>query len=101
MCACGGNATVRVVAITGVGMLCVACPVCGMRTGPYDTEAEAISAWNRMQAADAMLEALRDLLHDAKCARGYDPGDSSLDDAMSEGYAAIAAAEGEPEERAR
>jgi hypothetical protein len=38
----------------------VYCAKCGMRTGDFDTEAEAVTAWNTRKIEDALVEALED-----------------------------------------
>ena len=55
-CGCGGEAVVYVTHWWGKCYVCQ-CDDCGMSTKPCDTEAEAITAWNKAMSADHFREA--------------------------------------------
>ena len=75
-CGCGESGLEPRVLLVGGGAAWAECGGlwCIQRTRPYPTEPEAAQAWNRMQSADAMYEALVAFAHVAAGMRKMGPG---------------------------
>lgn len=67
-CRCGGEAIAYIESMDGGfwHRIYVSCAKCGIRTPKFDTEAEAIEAWNRAMGADQFREATKKIERTAK-----------------------------------
>lgn len=72
-CGCGGEAIAYIQSMDGGfwHLINVSCSKCGISTPKYDTEAEAITAWNRAMGADQFRDVTKKIERTAKVNVNY------------------------------